>query len=57
MEFELQCWDEENLEEYLEDHGLRTHNIALPWVVVSEHNGKEVVEFSSTDRAEAMAYI
>jgi len=57
MDCELQCWDKETLEDYLERIAPRTRDIALPWVVVSKTGSPSIVEFSSANREEAMGYM
>ena len=58
MDYELQCWGEQNLKEYREeDPKYGVCEIVLPWVVISKHQGGEIVEFSSDKRSEAMEYM
>jgi len=59
MKFKLECWGLENLQDYL---GSLTEKkikrvVNLPWVVISEYPGGDVIEFSSSNRAEAMGFV
>lgn len=58
MDYELQCWGQENLKEYWQQDPNRTWpETHLPWVVISKRGNREIIEFSSKNRSEAMAFM
>ena len=58
MEYQLQQWDQGDLEAYLEDHPDCEESINLPWVVVEKVSpDTEVVAYSSGDRYAAMGFV
>jgi len=57
VEFRLECWGEENLNEYLGPRVHKETRVELPWVVVSSRPQGDIIEFSTSSRAEALAFM